>query len=229
MKSRGVAPFSILNQLPSSHLSRLMKAGKPMRLLRGEVLFGKGEPGNSCYWVMKGTLKVGVCSEMGGERILGLLGPGSVVGELAILDNLPRSATVTAVSDSDLTELKRPVLMTYLRQHSDVYPDLIAILVGRLRKADEELAADSFLTVQARIARAVLSLVDQMGERVGPDLYSLSHAVSQNDIGAMAGVARESVSRTLSEWKRRGIVSRVTGRKLSVNRSKLENEATPLL
>ncbi len=229
MKSRGVAPFSLLNQLPSSHLSRLMKAGKPMRLLRGEELFRKGDPGNSCYWVMKGTLKVSVCSEVGGERILGLLGPGSVVGELAILDNLPRSATVTAVGDSDLTELKRAALMTYLRQHSDVYPDLIAILVGRLRKADEELAADSFLTPQARIARAVLSLVDQMGEKVGPDLYSLSYAMSQNDIGAMAGVARESVSRALSDWKRRGIVSRAPGRKLSVNRSKLENEAAPLL
>ena len=157
------------------------------------------------------------------------LGPGSVVGELAILDNLPRSATVTAVGDSDLTELKRAALMTYLRQHSDVYPDLIAILVGRLRKADEELAADNFLTPQARIARAVLSLVDQMGEKVGPDLYSLSYAMSQNDIGAMAGVARESVSRALSDRSRRGIVSRAPGRKLSVNRSKLETRPAPLL
>src|SRR5437867_11966714 len=162
-----------------------MKAGKPKRLLRGEVLFHKGEPGDTCYWVKNGTLKVGVCSEIGGERILGLLGTGSVVGELAILDNLPRSATVTAVRDSNLTELKRAALMRYLREHSDVYPDLVAILVGRLRKADEELAADSFLAPQARIARAVLSLVDKMGEEVGPDLYSLSHAVSQNDIGAM--------------------------------------------
>ena len=89
----------ILSQLPSPHLSRLMKAGKSKRLLRGEVLFDKGEPGDSCYWVMKGTLKVGVSSDTGEERIFSLLGPGSVVGELAILDicparrRLPQSAT----------------------------------------------------------------------------------------------------------------------------------------
>jgi CRP/FNR family cyclic AMP-dependent transcriptional regulator len=227
-QSEGAHAHSILNQLPSSHLSRLMKAGRPRRLLRGEVLFHKGEPGNSCYWVMKGTLKVGVNSETGEERVFSLVGPGSVVGELAILDNLPRSATVTAVSDSNLTELKRAALMAYLGQHSNVYSDLIAILVGRLRKANDELSADSFLTVQARVARALLGLIDQVGEAGGPDLFILPATVSQSDIGAMAGVARESVSRTMSEWRRRGIVSSRPGKKLSVKRSKVENEAKPL-
>ncbi len=141
----------ILNQLPSSHLSRLMKAGEPVHLLRGEVLFHEGEPGDRCYWVMTGTLKIGVSSETGEERIFSLAGPGSVVGELSILDKLPRSATVTAISDTNLTALKRDSLEAYLRQNPDVSADLIAILVGRLRKTDEELAADSFLTVQARV------------------------------------------------------------------------------
>jgi CRP/FNR family transcriptional regulator len=101
----------------------------------------------------------------------------------------------------------------------------IAILVGRLRKTDEELAADSFLTVQARVARAILSLAIQIGEPAGSDLFILPATVSQRDIGAMAGVARESVSRTLSEWRRRGIITRAPRRILSVNRSKLEKEA----
>src|SRR5215472_10593323 len=82
---------NILSQLPSSHLCRLMKAAEPMRLLRGEVLFREGEPGDSCYWVTKGALKVSVSSGKGVERVFALLGPGSVVGELAILDNRPRS------------------------------------------------------------------------------------------------------------------------------------------
>ena len=225
MKSRGVNRLSILHQLPSSHLSRLMKAGKLMRLLRGEVLFHKGEPGDSCYWVKTGTLKIGVSSETGEERIFSLAGPGSVVGELSMLDKLPRSATVTAISDTDLTALKRAALEAYLRQNPNVSTDLIAILVGRLRKTDEELAADTFLTVQARVARAILSLADQIGEPTGSDLFILPATVSQRDIGAMAGVARESVSRTLSEWRRRGIVTRAPGRKLIVKRSKLEKEA----
>ena len=205
-----------------------MKAGKPKRLLRGEVLFRKGEQADCCYWVTEGTLKVGVSSETGEERIFSLLGPGSVVGELAMLDSLPRSATVTAVSDTILTELKRAVLVNYLLDHSEVCLDLIAILVGRLRKADDEMTADSFLTVQARVARAILGLIDQVGEPGGPDLFSLPVTVSQSDIGAMAGVVRESVSRTLSEWRRRGIISSASGKRLSVKRSKLEKEAKPL-
>jgi len=216
---------NILNQLPSSHLSRLMNAGKPKRLSRGEVLFHKGEPGDSCYWILNGTLRVGVSSEKGeGERVFALLGPGAVVGELAVLDNLPRSATVTAVSDGNLRELSRDALLAHLRHHPEVCLDLIAVLVGRLRKADNELAADSFLTAQARVARAILSLANQVGEPDGPDLFILPTGVSQHDIGAMAGVARESVSRTLSEWRRRGIIT-APGRKLSVKRSKLEKEA----
>ena len=215
----------ILNQLPSPHLSRLMKAGEPVHLLRGEVLFHEGERGDSCYWVKTGTLKIGVSSQTGEERIFSLAGPGSVVGELSMLDKLPRSATITAISDTNLTALKRAALEAYLRQNPNDYVDLIAILVGRLRKTNEELAADTFLTVQARVARAILSLANQIGEPAGSDLFILPATVSQSDIGAMAGVARESVSRTLSEWRLRGIITRALGRKLSVKRSELEKEA----
>jgi CRP/FNR family cyclic AMP-dependent transcriptional regulator len=205
-----------------------MKAGRLMRLLRGDVLFRKGEPGKSCYWINSGTLKVSITSEIGEERILALLGPGAVVGELAILDNLPRSATLTAISDANLTELKSSALVGYLRQHPDVYADLVAILVKRLRETNDEVAADSFLAPQARIARAVLSLVDRIGKKAAADHYTLSYAVSQRDIGAMAGVTRESVSRTLSEWQRRGIITRAAGcRNLTVSKSKLQHEANP--
>src|SRR5262249_6961243 len=154
MQPRSAVPPSILNQLPSSHLCRLMRSGRSMSLLRGEVLFHQDEPGDSCYWLVKGTLKVSVCSDTGEERIFSLLGPGSVVGELAILDKLPRSATVTAVCDSDLTELRRSALDIYLRRFPEVSFDLIAIVIGRLRKANDELRADSFLGKRARVARA---------------------------------------------------------------------------
>jgi len=225
----GGPPPSLLNQLPPSHLSKLMNAGRLIRLMRGDVLFWKGAPANSCYWIKSGTVKVSITSQIGEERILALLGAGAVVGELAILDNLPRSATVTAISDANLTELKRSALVAYLKQHPEVYADLVTILVRRLRETNDEVAADSFLAPQARIARAVLSLVDLIGEKTELGLYTLSQVVSQRDIAAMAGVARETVSRTLSEWTRRGTVRRAPGcRTLTVDKSKLEYEATPL-
>ena len=215
----------ILNGLPSAHLSQLMKTADPKRLLRGRVLFREGEAGDSCYWIVDGTVKVSVDSAQGEEQIFALLGPGSVIGELTILDKLPRSATVTAITDVSLTALTRDKLMTYLNAHPSVYSDLVAILVGRLRKADEELTADTFLTVQGRVARAILSLVDQVGEPSKSGVLVLPTTISHRDIGAMAGVARESVSRALSEWRRRGIVTREAGRKLGVQKLKLQTEA----
>jgi CRP/FNR family cyclic AMP-dependent transcriptional regulator len=203
-----------------------MKVAEPKRLLRGEVLFREGEPGESCYWVMKGALKISVSSSKGEERVFALLGPGSVVGELAILDDRPRSATATAFSDTNLTVLKRAALRTYLRKNPSVWSDLVAILVGRLREADKALSADSFLPLHARVARVLLGLCDQVGEPAREaDIFLLPSTLSQHEIGAMAGVARESVSRVLSEWTRRGIVVRERGKKLRLNRSMLEYEA----
>jgi CRP-like cAMP-binding protein len=203
-----------------------MKAAEPMRLLKGEVLFREGEPGDSCYWVMKGALKVSVSSDRGAERVFALLGPGSVVGELAILDNRPRSATVTAFSDTSLTVLKRATLRAYLQENPSVWADLVAVLVGRLREADKALSADSFLPLHARVARAILNLCEQLGEAEGRSgFFLLPTTVSQHDIGAMAGVARESVSRALSDWRRRGIVTRASGKMLRVKRSEIEREA----
>jgi CRP-like cAMP-binding protein len=203
-----------------------MKAAESMRLLKGEVLFREGEPGDSCYWVMKGALKISVSSNKGAERVFALLGPGSVVGELAILDNRPRSATVTAFSDANLTVLKRATLRAYLQENPSVWADLVTVLVGRLREADKALSADSFLPLHARVARAILNLCEQLGEPEGRSgFFLLPATVSQHDIGAMAGVARESVSRALSDWRRRGIVMRASGKMLKVKRSELESEA----
>ena len=98
--------------------------------MRGDVLFREGERGDSCYWVIDGTLKIGVSSETGEERIFSLAGPGAVVGELSVLDNLPRWATVTAIRDTNLTALKSAAFEAYLQQNPGVYADLLPFSWG---------------------------------------------------------------------------------------------------
>ena len=83
---------------------------------------------------------------------------------------------------------------------------LVATLVARLREADEEMAAASFLTVKARVARALLELAEHLGRETEPGRITILHKIRQSDIAGMAGVARENVSRTLTEWKRRGLI-----------------------
>jgi len=79
----------------------------------------------------------------------------------------------------------------------------VRTLARRLRQTDEALAASTFLSVRARLARALLNLAEYVGEKTGASRIELRHKISQGDLAAMAGVARENVSRTMSDWRKR--------------------------
>jgi CRP/FNR family transcriptional regulator, cyclic AMP receptor protein len=197
---------NILPNLPIQFSGRLMANAKPQSLAEREVLFQAGDVAGGCYRLEQGLLKVSIASPQGDERILTILGPGSIVGELAVIDGLPRSATVIAIRDCKLSFISREAFANCIREYPEIYSDLVATLVSRLRESDEAMAAASFLTVKARVARAMLELAEHLGREAVSGRITIFHKIKQSDIAAMAGVARENVSRTLSEWKRRGLV-----------------------
>jgi CRP/FNR family transcriptional regulator, cyclic AMP receptor protein len=84
------------------------------------------------------------------------------------------------------------------------------VLAARLREADEALAAGSFLTVKARVARVLLHLVKYLGENAANGRIVIGHKISQADLAAMAGVARENVNRVLRQWKRQKIITQLS-------------------
>src|SRR5712671_2633889 len=197
---------AILPNLPIQFSGRLLANARPLSLADREVLFQAGDVADGCYRLEQGLLKVSITSPQGDERILTILGPGSIVGELAIIDGLPRSATVVAIRDCKLSFISREAFLSSLREYPEVYSDLVSTLVSRLREADEAMAASSFLTVKARVARALLELAEHLGSETESGRIVILHKIRQSDIAAMAGVARENVSRTLTELKRRGLI-----------------------
>lgn len=200
-----VAPQGLLSRLPRELLSKLFKE-KTVTLRQGEMLFERGDAGDGCYWLVDGVLTVCVASATGELRILAILGPGAIVGELAMIDGLPRSASVQAVRDCTLSFVSRAAFTEILHRHPEFYVDLVATLADRLRQSDEEMSASSFLTVRARVARALLQFAKWLGEEVEPGRIVIRHRVTHSDLAAMAGVARESVSRTLSVWHKQKVV-----------------------
>ncbi len=96
-----------LSDLPERLFSGLLAKGKPRQLAADEVLFTSGDPGDGFYRLDEGLLKVSIASATGAERILAILGPGAIVGDLAIIDGLPRSASVTALRPSKLRFVSR--------------------------------------------------------------------------------------------------------------------------
>jgi CRP/FNR family transcriptional regulator, cyclic AMP receptor protein len=201
----------ILSRLPKDLAMQLFAGATPRQLKAGEALFHAGESGDGCYRLEHGLLKVIITSPRGDERILAMLGPGALAGELSVIDGAPRSASVFAVKECDLNFVSRTAFEEYGQQHPEIYRYLVDVLAARLRETDEAVAAASFMTVKARLARALLELARVLGEEDATGHVLIHHKVRQGDLAVMAGVARENVSRALSDWKRSKVVTESTG------------------
>jgi CRP/FNR family transcriptional regulator len=217
---------NLLSGLPREYSSRLLARAPTISLEQGQTLFEIGAVGDGCYWLEEGVLKVSIASPQGAERILAILGPGAIVGELAMLDGLPRSATVQALRDSRLTFVARSIFLECLRDYPQMYGHLVTTLVERLRQADDEVAAASFLSLKARVARALLQFAKYLGEPTAtPGQLLVRHRIRQDDLAALAHVARENASRILSEWKKRKIIDYRSSSGFVIHKARLEREA----
>jgi CRP/FNR family transcriptional regulator, cyclic AMP receptor protein len=216
---------SLLSELPGRLSINLFAGAKSVRLAADEVLFLVGDPGDGCYRIEDGLLKVTMVSRSGTERILAFLGPGAIVGELSMIDGRPRSASVVAVRDAALIFLSRAAFEAFAQKHPEVYKTLITILASRLRETDIVIAAGSFLPLGGRVASVLLELAENFGQDVGSGRVIIRQKIGQSDIAAMAGIARENVSRILNDWRRRKLVSRLSGYYYLENKGQLEREA----
>jgi CRP/FNR family transcriptional regulator, cyclic AMP receptor protein len=153
------------------------------------------------------------------------MGSGTLVGELSILDEGTRSATVTAVKDSELRFISRSRFMAFAEAHPEVYKHLLLLLARRLRTTNVVIAASSFLPPNGRVARALLDLSDAFGQDIGSARILIRHKITQSDLAAITGMARENVSRILNSWKRQSMVTLLAGYYCLENREALEHEA----
>ncbi len=220
----GPAPANLLSVFPDRLAKQLFAHAQPKVLAADEVLFLAGDPGDGCYRVEQGLLKVSMIAPSGAERILAIVGPGAIIGELSTIDGLPRSASVAAVRDSELSFISRASFLEFAKQHPEVYEHLVALLAARLRGTDGVVAAGSFLPLKGRVARALLDLTEAFGQDVGQGRILIRQKVSQSDLAAMAGIARENVSRILNDWIRDKLISRISGYYCLENRARLERE-----
>lgn len=216
---------SLLSKLPDHLAADLFAAGTSVRLAADQVLFQAGDAGDGCYRVEDGLLKITMVSRSGDERILAFLGPSGIVGELSMIDGRPRSASVVAVRKTTLSFLSRAAFREFAGKHPDIYMNLVTLLATRLRETDVVLATGSFLPVQGRVARALLELAEVFGKDVGSGRVVIRQKIGQSDLGAMAGIARETVSRILNDLKRRNVISWHSGYYFLENKAKLEQEA----
>ncbi|MFD1695332.1 Crp/Fnr family transcriptional regulator [Roseibium aestuarii] len=200
-----------LEGLSADLVAGLACLARPMKIGAGAILFDAGDPGNGCYAVIDGSLKVSILSVEGDEQLLAVLGPGHLVGELALLDGRPRSATVTALKATQLAFIEKQAFERFSDANPAVYRHMLSIVGQRLRQANDVLAARSFLPLPGRVAQTLLQLAETFGKPLDDGRVLIHYKLSQADIANMAGAARENVSRVLNDWKRAGTVTRISG------------------
>jgi len=214
-----------LSELPADLPTKLFANASRVRLAADKILFRAGAPGDGCYRVDDGLLKVTMVSRSGAERILEFLSRGAIVGELSILDGLPRSATVVAVRDATLSSVSRAEFEAFAEEHPEVYKSLVKLLAQRLRETNTVVAASSFLSLKGRVARAMLALAQHFRQEVAPSRIVIRQKIGQNDLAAMAGIPRENLTRVLNDWQRHKILSRLSGYYCLEDKTQLEHQA----
>lgn len=189
--------------------SRLLAASRVSRVPSGRIIFRKGDAPDSCYLILKGAVKVSLPSKDGQEVLLAVLGKGDVVGEMALLDRLPRSATVTALKNCELCQLTTATLEWLAKEDNAIFRQLLCVLSARVRAGNETSHLQQ-MPLKVRLARALLRLADGFGERLPDGRVLIRQKLSQAELGRMVGAARENINRQLTDWCRAGLLSRVS-------------------
>ena len=186
---------------------------------RGSVILFQDDPGDSLYILRTGRVKVVLIGEDGREVILGVLEPGAHFGELALIDDQPRSAHVIAMEDAQLLILRREDFRRRVDANPTVAWALLCELSHRLRRADEKIGGLVLLDVPGRIARLLLDLSEESGTD------TIEKALTHQTIAQMIGASRETVSRSMKDFQKTGLI-RVDRRRIAVaNREALEKRS----
>ena len=186
---------------------------------KGSVILFQGDPGDSLYVLRQGRAKVVLIGEDGREVILGVLEPGAHFGELALIDDQPRSAHVIAMEDSQLLILRREDFRRRVEANPSVAWALLTELSRRLRRADQKIGGLVLLDVPGRISRLLLDLSAESSNGM------IEKPLTHQTIAQMIGASRETVSRAMKEFQEEGLI-RVERRRIAVaNRDALEKRA----
>ena len=197
---------TIFATLPDKDLDTLAAQVTERSYDKEALIVGADDPGDALFIISSGRVKVALYGDSGREVILSVLKEGDFFGEMSLLDNQPRSANVRAMEPSRLLVLSREPFHSTLKGAPEVGIAILGEMSRRLRRADESIGNLALLDVYGRVARFLLD----MGKRDGTvtdEGIRIRERPTQQQIASMVGTSRETVSRALNEFQRRGLIA----------------------
>jgi CRP/FNR family transcriptional regulator len=196
----GVGLFHDLPPLEIQHVAALCREHS---FARGEALFLAGDPGDRLYLISRGWVKVTRDSQDGREKTLAILGEGDCLGEMALLDEQPRSATARALTACSTVYLDRGKFRELLEANPAVTIKLLAMVTARLREANEQIEELTFQDARGKVAAALIQLRRKHGVAVSGGFH-IPVKLTHQELAALAGTTRETTSRVLAEFLDQG-------------------------
>ncbi|MEM6708934.1 MAG: Crp/Fnr family transcriptional regulator [Pseudomonadota bacterium] len=213
----------LFRDLDAGLQQRLAELCTPRRFAAGELLCRQGEPGDALYGLISGQLRISASSFDGQELHLNVIGPGEVIGEIALLDGRERTATATALKESNVFVLPRDAFLALVRSEGQLATHLLELLCQRVRWTSDIVEDVVFRSVPMRLARRVAILGRMHGE-AQPEGTLLR--LSQSDLAQFLNVSRQVVNVNLQSWQRHGVVELGRGRLLIKSFEQLERLAS---
>ncbi len=224
-RARGLlGKVSILADLDPASVAALERLAEVRDYPEGAVVAGQEEPGDALFVLASGKVKVVLYGGSGREIILSIFkSPGDFFGEMSLLDDEPRSATLVAAEPSTLLVLSRDAFRAHIAAQPRTALRVLAELSRRLRRADAVIGNLALLDVYGRLAGKLRELARADGEEIEEGIV-IRQRPTQAEIAATIGTSRETVSRALSELSRRGFIA-MEGKRLVLRRAFLAGDA----
>ena len=197
--------FALFAELDDRELASIAAVAKSRRYAKDDVVFHADESGDVFCLIKEGQVKVTMISPEGKEIILSMLGPGDFFGEMALLENEPRSATVIATEALDVYTIWRSDFLAILSENFSITKKVLAELSSRLRSASNRIESLATMDVYGRLARFFLDLARESGKSLDNGYVAVTRPTHQA-IANMIGTSRETVSRLIHDLMKQNLL-----------------------
>lgn len=198
---------SVFGDCTDVELADILAIGKVQTTRANDELLSQGDEGTSLLIVLDGVVRISMVTPNGREIILDYAEAGAVLGEIAVLDDQPRTASATAMWAGRVLRIPRAPFFAFIERHPRVALRLLREMARRLRETDATIESDRAFTTAPRLARYLKRLTDQKmaGTRLTRDL-------SQSELGSFVGISRENINRQLAAWASDGVIELTQGK-----------------
>jgi DNA-binding response OmpR family regulator len=184
--------------------------GERFSFKKGDIVYEEGHNSNYIYLIGKGVIKCHKLDEQGKELTTALHKEDDLFGYTSFTQNIPYQETATAIKDSELVGVSKNELKNILDSNHKVTLELIQLLTDDISGVKDQLLQMAYSSVNKKTATTILMFAEKLNKKPEDPIK-----ISRNDLASVAGIATETLIRTMSSFKKQGLIE-IDGRNIKI-------------